>query len=321
MLAILIRVTVVALLGLCAPCYSQQVSGPATEPTGPVVKVNLIVVDANDHSVDVFKKDDIRVVENKVEQTVISLERDQRPIDIIIAIDATGSFRDLLPYAITAAKLVIEERRPTDEVGLLRFVSSDKIDMVQEFSTDSQALINSLSLFRPQGGQSAVVDAIYLGVDHLAKHKPEQHRRKALIVFTDGEERNSYYKQDVLLKQLQEKGVQIFPLAITMKLDKTGGLLRASPKDRAERFLKTIAGESGGRAFFSKAPRDLGNATEEAMRSLQRSFLVTFRSADTTDKRGFRRVEVKTAPGVKEKAIAPPGYFLTPATDISKTQQ
>ena len=152
--AMLIRVIVVALLGLCAPCYSQQVSGPATEPTGPLVKVNLIVVDANEHSVDVIKKDD-----------------------------------------------------------------------------------------------------------------------------------------------------------------------RASPKDRAERFLKTIADETGGRAFFSKTPRDLGNATEEAMRSLQRSFLVTFRSADTTDKRGFRKIEVKTAPGVKEKAIAPQGYFLTPTTDISKTQQ
>lgn len=315
----LILALVVALLVLRVAAYSQQVAPAA--PSGPLVSMNLIVVDANDHSLDAVKKEDIRVVENKVEQTVISIERDERPIDIIIAIDATGSFRDLLPYAIAAAKVVIEERRPTDEVGLLRFVSSDKIDMVQEFSTDNQVLINSLTQFRPQGGQSAVVDAIYLGVDHLAKHKAEQHRRKALLIFTDGEERNSYYKQDVLLKQLQETGVQIFPLAITMKLNKTGGLLRASPKDRAERFLKTIAGETGGRAFFSKNPRDLGNATEEATRSLQRSFLVTFRSADTTDKKGFRKVEVKTAVGVKEKVIAPQGYFFTPTTDLSKTQQ
>jgi len=311
-------VMVVALLGLCVPAYSQQVAPAA--PSGPVVSLNLIVVDSNDHSLDVVKNDDIRVVENKVEQTVISITRDERPIDIIIAIDATGSFRDLLPYATAAAKLVIEQRRPTDEVGLLRFVSSDKIDMVQEFSTDNATLIKSLSLFRPQGGQSAVVDAIYVAVDHLAKHKTQEHRRKALIIFTDGEERNSYYKQDDLLKLLQEKGVQIFPLGITINLDESSGFLRASPKDRAEKFLKTIASESGGRALFSKTPRDLGNATEEAMRSLQRSFLITFRSADITDKKGFRKVEVKTAPGVKQKAITPQGYFFTTAPDISKTQ-
>jgi len=29
---------------------------------------------------------------------------------------------------------------------------------------------------------------------------------------------------------------------------------------------------------------------------------------------------VKTAPGVKQKAIAPQGYFFTTAPDISKTQ-
>ena len=311
----LILVVVVALLGLCVPVYSQQVSPAA--PSGPLVSLNLIVVDSNDHSLDVVKKEDIRIVENKLEQDVLSLERDERPIDIVIAIDATGSFRDLLPYATLAAKLIIEQRRPIDEVALIRFVSSDKIDTVQDFSTDNETLIKNLSLFRPQGGQSAVVDAIYVAVDHLAKHKADEHRRKALIILTDGEERNSYYKKEDLLKLLQEKGAQIFPLAITTKLDKDGGLLRTSPKEKAEKFLRTIAGETGGRAFFSKTWRDLADATEEVIRSLHRSFLIAFRSGNSSNEKGYRKVEVKTVSGPNEKAIAPQGYFFTPTPDIS----
>ena len=315
----LIPVVVVALLGLCVPAYSQQVVPAA--PLGPLVSLNLIVVDSNDHSFDVVRKDDIRVVENKLTQNIISLERDERPMDIVVAIDASGSFKEVLPYATAAAKLIIEKRRPIDEVALIRFVSSDRIDTVQDFSTDNEALIKSLSLFRPQGGQSAVVDAIYLAVDHLAKHKTEEHRRKALLILTDGEERNSYYKQENLLTLLQQKGVQILPLAITTQLDKGTGFLRASPRERAEKFLKTLASETGGRVFFSKTPHDLDEATEEAMRSLQQSFLITFRSADTSDKKGFRKVEVKMVPGVKEKAIAPQGYFFTSTPDVSKKLQ
>ena len=311
---------VTALLAMWGSTYAQQISRPSIETTGPVVKLNLIVVDSNGRSVEVVKKEDIRVVENKVEQTILSLERDERPIDIIIAIDATGSFRDLLPYATIAAKLIIEKRRPADEVALLRFVSSDKIEMVQDFSTDNETLIKNLSVFRPQGGQSAVIDALYVGVEHLAKHKTEENRRKVLVVLTDGEDRNSFYKKEDLLKLLQEKGVQIFGLAITTKLDGDSGFIRASPRDKAEKFLKTIANETGGRAFFSKKPRDLGDATEDVIQSLHHSFLITFRSANTSDKKGFRKVEVTTVPGGNQKPIAPQGYFFTPSADISNTK-
>ena len=311
---------VTVLFIVCGPTYSQQVS-TSIEPAGPLVNLSLIVVDSKDRTIELVEKDNIRVVENKVEQSILSVERDERPMDIVIAIDATGSFRDMLPYATIAAKLIIDRRRPADEVALLRFVSSDKIDMVQDFSKDNETLIKNLSLFRPQGGQSAIIDAVYVGAEHLAKYKTEENRRKALVVVTDGEDRNSFYKKEDLIKLLHEKGVQIFGLAITTKLDSDSGFIRASPRDKAEKFLKTIANETGGRAFFSKKPNDLGVATEEVIRSLHHSFLITFRSAIAGDKKTFRKVEVKTVPGENQRAIAPQGYLFRPSADVSNTKQ
>ncbi|HEY8224297.1 MAG TPA: VWA domain-containing protein, partial [Pyrinomonadaceae bacterium] len=159
-------IVVAALLALCSPAYSQQIGPSPTEPAGPVVKLSLIVVDSNNQSVEGIKKEEIRVVEDKTEQNIVNVERDDRPIDIIIAIDASGSFKELLPYASEAAKLIINNR-PTDEVSILKFSSSDQINAIQDFTTNTEATLNSLALLRPQAGQSAVIDAIYVAADHL----------------------------------------------------------------------------------------------------------------------------------------------------------
>ena len=306
------------LTSLCPTAYSQQPAA-TTEPTGPIVKLPVMVLDAKKTLIDDIKKEDFQVVENKTEQKILSVERDERPIDIAIAIDSTGSFRDLLPYAIEAAKMIINDRRPADEIFLESFVSSDKIRTIQEFTTDRSALLLSLLRFRVEGGQSAVLDAVYMAGDHLAKHNPEEDRRKVLVIITDGEERNSYYKSEDVINLLHLKGVQVFPLAITTKLDEGSGFIRQSPKERAEKLLKKLADETGGRVFYSKTPKQLGEGTEEVIRSLKTSFRVTFQSSNTSAIKGFRNVEVKQAPsgGDKRTIISAPGYFFNPDVSLS----
>ena len=302
---------------LCLTAYSQQPAA-TTERPGPIVKLPVMVLDAKKTLIDDIKKEDIQVVENKAEQKILSVERDERPIDIAIAIDSTGSFRDLLPFAIEAAKMIINDRRAPDEIFIESFVSSDKIRTIQEFTTDRSALLLSLLRFRVEGGQSAVLDAVYMAGDHLSKHHPEEDRRKVLVIITDGEERNSYYKTEDVINLLHEKGVQVFPLAITTKLDEGTGFIRQSPKEKAEKLLKKLADETGGRVLYSKTPKQLGEGTEEVIRSLKTSFRLTFQSTNTSAVKGFRKVEVKQNPSVdKRTIISAPGYFFSPDVSIS----
>ena len=303
---------------LCLTVHSQQPAA-VNEPGGPVVRLPLIVVDSKNQSVDAIRKEDLQVIESKLEQKILTVERDERPIDIAIAIDSSGSFRDLIPYAIDAAKMIINDRQSTDEIFVEKFISSDKISTLQEFTTDRSALLLSLLRLRPEGGQSAVLDAIYVGADHLWKHKPDEDRRKALIIITDGEERNSFYKTEDVINSLHEKGVQVFPLAITTKLDGDSGFIRQSPKERAEKLLKKLADESGGRVFYSKTPKQLDDGTRELIRSLRTSFRLTFQSSNTSAIKGFRKVEVKQVSSAVDKhtIIAARGYFFSPVVSVS----
>jgi Ca-activated chloride channel family protein len=303
---------------LCRTVYSQQPAA-ISEPAGPIVKLPIIVVDSKNQSVDAIRKEELQVIESKLEQKILSLERDERPIDIAIAIDSSGSFRDLIPYAIEAAKTIINDRRPTDEIFVEKFISSDKISTLQEFTTDRSALLLSLIRLRPEGGQSAVLDAIYVAADHLWKHKPDEDRRKALIIITDGEERNSFYKAEDVINSLHEKSVQVFALAITTKLDGDSGFIRQSPKERAEKLLKKVADESGGRVFYSKTPKQLGDGTEDLIRTLRTLLRLTFQSSNTSAIKGFRKVEVKPIPSGVDKytIIAARGYFFSPTVSVS----
>ena len=60
---------------------------------GPRVDLSLIVTDKANRSVDAVSKEEVRVIEDGVEQTVLAVERDERPVDFVIMIDSSGSFR------------------------------------------------------------------------------------------------------------------------------------------------------------------------------------------------------------------------------------
>jgi Ca-activated chloride channel family protein len=300
-----------------AKVCAQDNPQPQSSPTGPIVKMRLIVTDRDNHSVDEFRKEDLQILHGKAEQSILSVERDERPIDYGLVIDSSGSFRSILPVVIPAAKLIIKGNRPTDRTFIERFVSSDKIRLVQRLTSDSSQLGIALDKFIIEAGQSAVLDAIYAAVDHLAKQSSlDSERRKALVLITDGEDRNSFYKIEDLVKLLHQSAIQVFIIGITLDLDSESGLISKSSRKRAEALMKRVAEESGGRLFLlnnrKRAADELNNAIEQIVHDLQRQFLVTFQS-DESEKIGFREIKVKINPEKKLTPIAPPGYLAAEA--------
>lgn len=287
------------------------------QATGPRVELGMIVTDKQNKSLSSIRKEDVHLFEDNVEQTILSLEADERPVDLGIAIDNSGSFRTLLKAAVDATKLFIINRRPDDQIFIERFVSNDKIERVVDFTTDTNALVKGIDTLYIEAGLSAVVDALYEAVSHVAKHnKTVPGRRKAVVIITDGEDRNSHYKTDALIKHLREQKVQVFVLGILVKLDNNRpGFLTSDARSKAEKLLKTFAEESGGRVFFLRNGKEMLDATTQIITDLQGQFRVTYQSSNpaTSDpKKNFRRVEAKltSADGEQRTAILPRGYYV-----------
>jgi Ca-activated chloride channel homolog len=320
---ILLIILVFCLTLVPAPRAQDSTPTPTSPAPGPVVALSLIVTDKDDKGVSTIRKAQIRLFEDKVEQS-ISLETDERPIDYGIVIDASGSFRMLIASALEAVTLIIRNQRPTDEIFIERFISSDKVEKYRDFTTDGNALIESLKTFKIEAGQSAVVDALHTAVEYVADHnRAKEGRRKAVIIITDGEDRNSAHSPEGLIKLLRERGVQVFAIGLVLDLDRDAGLIRMSPREKAEKLLQAVASESGGRVFFPKNKDELINAAKEISLDLRAQYRVKYQSTNDASKTGFRKVEAKfvSTDGQKRKLIVPPGYYAGTTSDPPKSEK
>jgi Ca-activated chloride channel family protein len=293
---------------------SNVVFGQESQPSPPprTINLSLIVVDRANHSIDEIQKDEIRLLENNLPQTISSFSKTDKAVDYGIAIDNSGSVRPVFSPLLSAVRVFLQNHKPDDECFIERFISSDKIETVQEFTSDRAALLKPLSSLYIEGGQSAVVDAIYIAVKHVAQRPLIPQRRRALIIFTDGEDRASYYSKDQLLQLLRTTDVQVFAIGLVSDLDNSSALIQP-PQQKARDFLKLITRESGGRVFFPNKKKELSEALAEIFHDIHTQYEISYQSSDVnTNNFHSIQIEVLESPShEKRTATIRPGYYLT----------
>ena len=274
-----------------------------------LVNLNVRVIDRNNRPIGDVRQEEFQVFENGVPQPIFSFSREEVPISYGLAIDTSGSLRAQLPQVIEAGKVIIDSNKPGDETFLVRFISSDKIEQVLDFTSNKEDLIDSLDTFYTEGGQTAIIDAVYVTSEHVAQYKKgddgDDRRRRALIVVTDGEERGSQYDEKALFERLREEDVQIYVIGFVNELDREGGFIRKSPRDKAVNLINRLAKETGGRAFFPESLADLPKIAQEIVRDMRTQYVVSYSPTNKSRDGSFRaiRVTVADAPG-KDKRIA-----------------
>ena len=292
----------------------------AAQAAGPRVELSLIVTDKDNKPLTTIRKEDLHVFEGTVEQTILSVDSDTRPLDLVLAIDASGSVRPWFKTALQAAMLIIRNARPEDEIFIERFISSDKVEVVHDFSRDTKSLLKAVDSLYLEGGQSAIIDGLYLAGDAIYKHNQgRSDRRKVIVVLTDGEDRNSYYKPETLVNFLRARGVQLFALGSTAELAPGSAPDKPGARERAEKLMKAVAEESGGLAFVVTNQNDLVlNVTPQLLYLFRQQFVIKYQSSDVSGKKGFRPVIVTldSANNDQRRVIAPHAYYY-PSPDPS----
>lgn len=273
-----------------------------------LVNLNVRVIDRNNRPIGDVRQNEIQVFENGVPQPIFSFSKEEVPISYGLAVDTSGSLRSQLKDVIEAGKTIINSNKPGDETFLVRFISSDKIEQVLDFTSNKDDLIDSLDSFYIEGGQTAIVDAVYVSAEHVAEYKKggiDDRRRRALILVTDGEDRGSTYNQEELFQRLREEDVQIYVIGFVNELEKEGGLIHKSPREKAVNLINRLAKETGGRAFFPESLSELPQIADEIVRDLRTQYVVSYSPTNKARDGSYRaiRVTIADAPG-KDKRIA-----------------
>ena len=149
-----------------------------------VVQVTVTVTDDGGRFVPDIPRHAFRVFEDGQPQTITYFSSEDVPLELIVAIDISGSMTTAMPKLRKAVKEFLGAVPAEDEVTLLGF--NDSVFLLARKATDPAVRVRAVDRLAPWGA-TALYDAIIRGVDLLGR----QTGRKALVVFTDGEDRRA----------------------------------------------------------------------------------------------------------------------------------
>ncbi|HZS43781.1 MAG TPA: VWA domain-containing protein [Blastocatellia bacterium] len=279
-----------------------------------LVQLDVDVIDHNNMPVTNLKPGQFQVFEDKISQTIKSVSREEVPVSVGLVIDTSGSMRRKLPQVIDAAVNLVKQSRPHDEYFVVDFKDPESINLVEDYTTNLNDVIDALKDMIASGG-TALFDALSVSAEHAKKGG--KNRRKALVVITDGVEKDSFYKKDEVLEKLRECDVQLYMVGFTNDLDKESGLFHRSEKTAAEKLLKDVADDTGGRAFFPTELNQMKDISDEIARDLRQQYVITYIPSNTKHDGTFRRVQVKVNDNRNLVARTKTGYYAT--NDASTT--
>ena len=174
-----------------------------------------------------------------------------------IVVDNSGSYRRLFGSIIDLSKDIVEENKADDETFLVRFISSDNIKILQDFTDSKAALHDAADEMFIEGGQTALLDAVYFSAKHLAeKAGGEVSRKKALVLLTDGDERKSGIKIEELLLYLKQQQIKVYAVAL-------------ADEKVSQKILDKLTRETGGKKYLPKNPAELPAIVKELANAIR----------------------------------------------------
>jgi Ca-activated chloride channel homolog len=278
-----------------------------------LVRLDVTVVDQNNNPVSNLKKEDFSVYEDNVKQTIDHVNREEAPVSFGMVIDTSGSMRTKLQTVSDAALLLVRQMWRDDEAFVAPF--GEGAELGQDFTSDRYELEEAIGRLSAGGG-TALLDAIIATADY-AQEKGKR-PRKALIVISDGLEKNSSVKEKEVMEAIREDEVQVHLIGIIDEEMEERSLFGKSPAKRAKELLTRIANDSGGRAYFPKGIGEIPAIAAQIAKDLRSQYVVTYYPSNEKRDGSFRAIKVVVNPvgGRKISAHTRLGYYARNADGV-----
>lgn len=260
------------------------------------------VFDEKQRLVTDLNKDDFKVYEDGVLQTISSFQHQDIPISLGILVDNSGSMRTKRQAVNSSALDLVHFSNPQDETFIVNF--SDEAYIDQDFTSDMGKLRDGLSHIDSKGG-TALYDAIMASADYLTRNatRPKQ----VLLVITDGEDNASSTTLEDTVRRIQSlEGPVVYCIGLLYD-DEDGG----REAHRARRALQVLADETGGIAFFPKSLDEVDDIAGEVAHDIRQQYTIGYHSTKPSSQGGFRvvRVEAKAKGYGKLTVRTRTGYY------------
>lgn len=245
-----------------------------------VVQVTATVTDNRGQFVKGLTRDRFRVREDNVIQRLTAFAGENVPLELVVAIDVSQSMTDAMPTLKAAVRTFLEALRPSDQVTLLAF--NDIIFTLARRSVDPEARVRAVDRLAPWGGTS-LYDAILFSLNTVGR----QQGRRALVVFSDGEDQNSVATLQRVRSRLEQSDATIYTI----------GLGRSVRDHALAQVLAQMSDMSGGRSFLIDRVDELEAVFGDIVEELSNQYLLSYASSNDRRDGTWRRIQVDVTGG------------------------
>ncbi len=300
------------------PAKPQEHPQPPTTPTSQeevlrvetdLVNTLFTAIDRDRQFVKTLRKEDLRILEDGVEQDIALFEREtDRPLTLVVLVDTSRSQERTLPVEKKAAKTFIKAvvRPDKDRVAVVSFNGAPTIELAlsNEIAAISAA-IDRMEVMLPAAGcdpnisvqedprcWTSIWDSVLACMNALVR----SHRkgaRQAIILLTDGDDTSSRADRDDVIKAAIENDVTVYSIGI------------GDPKYSIKKSgITKLAEKTGGRAFFPREDSALGSAFAQIQDELRSQYVVAYSPKNRTRDGSYRKVKLEvTNPELRKRKL------------------
>lgn len=315
---------------------------PPISVEATMVTVDATVRDAHGQLVSNLTKDDFALDEDGRPQTITYFARENDlPLTMGLLVDTSLSQRRALDQERKTSYTFLDHtmRPEKDKAFLIHF--DREVELLQDVTSSRQKLESALDLLQTprvtetseggehhRGGGTLLYDAIFLASDEVMK---KQQGRKALIVLTDGVDRNSKEILADAIESAQRANTVVY--AILFKSEQHydehgghagwgmgghggghgGGPHTYPPEERPDgkKILERITKETGGRLFEVSKKQPVDDIYAQIEQELRSQYVLGYSPIKAPDAADYRKIHVVT----KSKGLivqAREGYYAAP---------
>jgi Ca-activated chloride channel family protein len=282
-----------------------------------LVNVGFSVRDDHGNLVTNLTQDDVEVTEDGVPQKISFFARSgDVPLNLGLVMDVSGSQQSFIrPHHKDLQTFLKTVLGPKDKAFLMTF--ANRLSLVCDYTDSAKDLVSSLGDFEHERNRgeypivgphefrvlgTAFYDAVYYSSTLLMQNIDRG--RRALIIFSDGEDNSSAHHMLEAIEAAQANDVLLFTIRYTET--RRDGRLTARNK-YGTGVMERIARETGG-ADFDGQGKGLTEGFKEIGEQLRASYELAYHTSNPPGDKTFHKISIKAKqPGLIVRAKT--GYY------------